>query len=505
MAGADFGFVGQAYDAPNPYQDNQKLINWYLERTQDDKSKMPTTLLGAPGLNPLIQLGVVGQVRGCWVLPGGNSAIWVSGNTAYLVTTIVPATQNTIAQFSTTTLGTLLTNSGQVCIRDNGAGGYAILVDGPYGYTYNLTTGVFAQIADPAFLGSDRVDFIDGWLIFNQPGTQNFYTSAPTPYTVTFNGSFFAKNDSSSDNLVTFAANNRELWLVGERHTEIWYDAGGAQFAFQRIPGAAPQIGCSAKHSITRVGDSLVWLAKSERGENIVVRTKQYTWEEISTHAISHQISTYPLISDAFAYSYEEEGHLFYVLTFPTADKTWVYDATASAMSDVPVWHERASYDTPTGTFHRHRSNCFCNLQDLRLVGDYTTGQIHQMSRNYYTDAGNPLIAVRRCPHIWSREDRERVFHSRLQIEFAPGVGLQTGQGSNPQAMLRWSDDAGANFGSEHWTSIGKAGQMKNRAIWRRLGHARDRVYEVRFSDPTKRDVIGATLFAEGTENSEAA
>lgn len=498
MQGGDFGFCGSSYDAPNPYQDQQRTINWFIEASQDDKSKMQYGLLGAPGLNPILRPAPSGEVRGCWVLPGDLASLWVVDFTCYLVTMTVPATQTSIAQFSTASVGSLLTNNGQVCIRDNGAGGYAVLVDGLYGYTYNINTGVFAQITDPAFLGADVCAFIDGWLIFNQPGSQNFYTTAPTPYTITFDGSFFAKNDVSSDYLVTLMENNRELWLIGERHTEVWFDAGGAQFAFSRIPGIAPQIGCSAKHSIARLGNSLAWLGRSERGENVVVQTQQYGYVDISNRAIEHAISSYPLVSDAFAYTYEEEGHLFYVLTFPTADATWVYDATTSQAVGQPIWHQRASYDQTLGVFHRHRSNCFTNFQDLRLVGDYQSGQIHQMTRSVYTDAGNPLIAVRRAPHIWSRENRERLFHSQLQIEFAPGVGLQVGQGVNPQAMLRWSSDGGATFGNELWTTIGAAGEMKNRAIWRRLGQSRDRIYEVRISDPVKRDVIGATLFLEG-------
>lgn len=505
--GGDFGFVGQSYTAADPAQDRQSAVNWFVEVSQDDKSKTPTALLGAPGLNPLLHVSngpAGGEVRGAWVLPGGTRAIVVTGNYVTMVQMTVPATQTTIAQFSVTGFGTLLTTTGQVCIRDNGQqGGQAVIVDGLYGYTVNLSGApVLTQITDPNFFGADRVAFIDGWFIFNEPGTQNFYTNAPTPYTITFSASFFALKDSSSDNLVTLHENNRELWLIGERTSEVWYNAGGANFSFSRIPGVAPQIGCAAKNSICRLGDSLVWLARSERGENVVVKTEQYGFAPISTMAVAAAISSYPLVSDAFGFVYEEEEHLFYVLTFPTADKTWVYDATTE------MWHERASYKSSTGAFHRVRANCFMNLQNLRLVGDFESGYLHQMTRSVFTDAGfdstsglpttEPLIAIRRAPTLWSRENRKRLFHSSLQVEFRPGVGLSSGQGSDPQAMLRWSDDAGETFGNQHWVTIGKTGKYKNRALWRRLGTARDRVYEVSISDPVRRDIVGATLFAEG-------
>lgn len=578
--GSDWGFVGDSYAAPDILQDAQTCINWYVEISERQSSKMPLALLGCPGLNP-VATTQTGAVRGAWVLPGGQRAIVVTGNTAYLLTVTVPATQTSEAQFSVASIGTLLTNNGPVSIRDNGdifggKGGYAVIVDGQFGYYYFLTgtiysvpfvggvstgsptitlseipaglvigpavtitdssgyvlggtlftevdfngvtltmsqnaTGTnaadnlvitippFGQITDPAFLPSSNVDFIEGWLIFNQVGTRTFFTNATTPYTLLFAGSFYALKDSSTDDLVTLQANNRELWLLGERTSEVWYNAGGTSFAFARIPAVGPQIGCAAAASITRMSNDLVWLASNEQGENMVVVTNQYSWSRLSTHAVENAISSYPVVSDAIGYAYEEDGHLFYMLTFPTADVTWCFDGKSK------MWHQRLSFNPAQGQYHRHRSNCFMNFADMRLVGDYQTGQIHQMSRQFYTDAGAPLRCQRRAPHVWSKQNRKRIFHGWLQIEFTPGVGLQVGQGTIPEAMLRWSNDGGFTWSNEHWRSIGKAGQTLHRAIWKRLGTTRDRVYELNYSDPTPRDIIGATLFFEPEDEQEAA
>lgn len=511
--GGDFGFVGSAYTAPDPFQDRQSCINWYVEYSQDGKSKTPTALLGAPGKNEILDFSITtsgiaiantGGVRGVWVLPGGTDALWVVGDTVILTQMTVPATQTSIAQFSKTYIGQLLTNNGPVCIRDNGPGGYAVIVDGLYGYLYEIATFTLTQITDPAFLPADRVAFIDGWLIFNHVGTQTFFTTSPTPYTVTFSGSFYALKDSSSDNLVTLMENNRELWLIGERTSEVWYDAGGANFAFSRIPGVAPQIGCAASQSIARLGSSLVWLAKSERGENIVVKTEQYNYIQISNRAIEAAISGYPLVSDAIGFVYEEEGHLFYVLTFPTADMTWVYDHTSSEAAGTPQWHRRASFNTTTGTLHRDKANCFANYQNIRMVGDFQAQSGYQMSRKIYTDGDDPLVAVRRTPYVWSKEDRRRMFMASLQIDFAPGVGNSSGSGSDPQLMLRSSRDNGATFGTEFFVPVGRTGEYLNRAIKRRLGVSRNYVAEVRYTEPTPRDIVGATLFAQQEEGAAA-
>ena len=239
---------------------------------------------------------------------------------------------------------------------------------------------------------------------------------------------------------------NAEAWLIGERQSEVWFPQGTTNFGFQRLPGVAPQIGCAAKHSIARCGAQLAWLGKNEQGENIVVISSQYSWERISNHAVEHAISQYPVVSDAVGYGYEEEGHLFYMLTFPTADVTWCFDFSSNC------WHKRLSWDPVAGVYHRHRSNCYMDFGNVRIIGDYQTGALLQMSRKLYTDNGVPLRALRRSPHLWSRENRERIFFSQLQIEFTPGVGLSgvqaqssqpQGQGTNPQAMLRFSDDGG--------------------------------------------------------------
>ena len=581
--GYDPGFVGPSYQAPMALQDAQDTINFYLEKSAQGQnpmalpasqstSKMPNALLGCPGLLPILSTQT-GQVRGAWVLPGGQQALVVTGNTLYLITIQVPATQNSYAVLQKTAVGTLLTNSGPVSMRDNGVmslgkGGYCLIVDGLYGYYYllsgvayttsfqgslsigsptitlpgvlpnglivastptltdtggvipsgtlityvdtnlltitmsqnatgnnftdtiTLTIPIFGQITDQGFLACSNLAFIEGWLIGNHVGTRTFFTTGPTPYQMLFPGTFFSLKDSSTDNLVTLEEQNRELWLIGERTSEVWFNAGGQNFAFSRLPGVGPQIGCSAAASIARCGAQLTWLGQNEQGENIVVCTNQYSWTRLSNHAIEHAISQYPVVSDAIGYGYEEEGHLFYMLIFPTADVTWCFDFTTGE------WHKRLSFTT---AYHRHRSNCFMNFADMRIVGDYSTGQLHHMSRAYYTDADWPLRALRRTPHIWSAQNRERVFCSQFQVEFTPGVGSQTGQGVNPQAMLRWSDDGSFTWSNEYWTTIGAAGETKNRAIWRNLSRARDRVWEVVITDPVPRDIIGATLYAEAS------
>jgi hypothetical protein len=499
---AQWGFVGPAYQAANVLQDNQASINWFVEIDPNEpnpqgptmnaaEAKTALGLLGVPGLSS-INSAFNGPVRGAWVLPGNTQCIFVIGASVVVATASHSGTQ---ATYSFSSVGTMQSASGTVDIRDNGAGKIAVIVDGSTNlYVYDVTAGTLTRFAGTGYLGATNVVELDGWFVFNQPGTQKFFTS-PNYWNGTdnFDGTFFALKDDSPDNLVTLYQNHREIWMIGESTTEPWYNQGGANFPLGRIDGAMIQIGCAAAHSVARTGKGMIWLGRSERGENSVVITEGYDFKVVSTPAVSWALNQYPVVSDAIGYTYTEEGHEFYVLTLPTADATWVYDLTTG------FWHQRASFDTATGQFHRQRVNCLVNFAGNRIGGDYNNGRIYRQSRDYFADDQYPLVAMRRSPHVWDKNDRNRVAHSRLQIEFFPGVGLSTGQGSDPQAMLRWSNDGGRTWGNEHWTGIGKTGETKNRAIWRRLGAARDRVYEVRVSDPVKRDIVGASLAAGAT------
>ena len=162
------------------------------------------------------------------------------------------------------------------------------------------------------------------------------------------------------------------------------------------------------------------------------------------------------------------------------------------------MWHKWL-YTNNRGQYERHRGNCCAVFQGLVYVGDYENGQIYNLDRKNYTDNGQTIRRLRRAPHLVA--DLQRQYFEELQIQFQPGVGNSTDPGQTPQAMLRWSNDGGSTWSSEHWTSIGLVGKYKNRAIWRRLGMARDRVFEVVVSDPINAVIISANLKASAGEN----
>ena len=345
---------------------------------------------------------------------------------------------------------------------------------------------------DGPFEGGGTVDITDNYFVYNKPNSQLWAASdLLSPITDPLS---FASKDGSPDDLVSIIVDRREVYLLGEMSSEVWINSGAVPFPFTRIPGTSTQQGIAAQYSMSRMGNSFAYVSKNNRGEAMIVRMNGYFPERISTHAVETTLVNQN-VSDAIAWTYQLEGHEVYVVTFPsigTNGLTWAYDQTTS------LWHKWL-YRNNQNEFERHRGNCCAFFNQQVLVGDYENGKIYQLSRNFYTDDGQPIRRIRRAPHITT--DLQRQYFHELQIQFQPGVGLSTGQGEDPQAMLRWSNDGGSTWSNEYWTSIGKQGKYLNRAIWRRLGFSRDKVFEVSISDPVKAVIISANLKAEAGEN----
>jgi hypothetical protein len=301
----------------------------------------------------------------------------------------------------------------------------------------------------------------------------------------------FASKDGAPDDLVSLIVDHREVYLLGEQSSEVWVDVGTQPFPFQRIPGTSTQHGIVAKNSMARVGNSFAYVSRNIRGQGMIVQMNGYSPQRISTHAVENTLVN-QYIEDAIAWTYQLEGHECYVVTFPTLNLTWVYDVSTN------MWHKWL-HTNNLNEYERHRGNCCAVFQGKVLVGDYENGQIYELDPNNYTDNGQKVRRLRRCPHIVT--DLQRQFFDELQIQFQPGVGLQTGQGDNPQAMLRWSNDGGSTWSNEYWVGIGKVGRYVNRAIWRRLGWSRDRIFEVVISDPIKAVIVSANLKASAGDN----
>lgn len=476
----DFNFVGPSYVAKSIYQDDQESINWYCQFDPNKAKASPegpfgrgyNTLYPTPGTVLKLALPTF-PLRGFRVIPGGQMMLAVAGAVLYAIT----------PGYVATAVGVLLTNSGLVSMSDNGVSAY--LCDGFNRYYYTWGTNTFALVADGGFPSGGHVEIVDGFLIYTNPNTNQWGATAVN--SVASGALSFSTKFSAPDNVQTIQVVNRDTYIIGEKTTEVWLDAGLFPFPFQIIAGTSMQHGTGAPNSVSRLGEGFAMLAQDTRGDSTVISVSGYKPTRISTFAVEDAINGYAITSDAIGMTHQWGGHEFYMLTFPTADVTWCYDLATN------LWHKRAYRDT-NGVLHRHRANCMAFFAGDVVTGDFQNGNIYAFSETTYADNGVTQPSIRRCPHLTS--DLQRQFFHDLQIQFQPGVGLQTGQGADPQAMLTWSDDGGSTWSSQHWTSIGRVGKYKNRAIWRRLGQARDRIFEVQVTDPVNRVVVSANLNA---------
>ena len=501
--------LGSSYVARSVNAADSRMVNLFPEMVPE-AGKEPAFLSRAPGLRLLASLGD-SPVRGLWQYGGYGYA--VSGTNLYKIS----------SSWAVTLLGTV-SGSGPVSMADNGNQLF-VACNGP-SYIYNSSTSVFQQITDPDFPGAVAVGYLDGYFVFNEPNSQKVWVTSLLEGTQV-DPLDFASAEGSPDGLVSLIIDHREAWLFGTNSVEVWYDAGNADFPLARLQGAFNEIGCAAAYSVAKLDNGLFWLGSDARGNGIVYRANGYTGQRISTHAVEWQIQQYNNISDAVAYTYQQDGHAFYVLIFPSANTTWVYDVATQA------WHERAGFSN--GQFTRHRSNCQMNFGGEIVVGDYANGNIYAFDLTTYSDNGD----IQKWLRSWralptGQNNLNRTAHHSLQLDCESGVGLDgndvstllnslntelglallaesgttilvsvsTVQGTDPQVMLRWSDDGGHTWSNEHWRNMGRIGEYGRRVLWRRLGMTmklRDRVYEVSGTDPVKIAIMGAELHLSPT------
>lgn len=300
-----------------------------------------------------------------------------------------------------------------------------------------------------------------------------------------------ASKTAAPDLLVASVVMHREVWLIGEETTEVWNNTGAADFTFGIIPGVFIEHGCVAKYSIAKQDLSICWLSRDKQGQAMVLKGADYKATRISTFAMEAAIQQYSRVDDAEGYTYQQGGHTFYVLTFPTAEATWVHDFAEGE------WHERASADS-NGILKRHRARCAFLAYGKNLCADYQTGAIYEFDQTVFNDNGTSVRRIRSFPHL--QTDGSRVQYQRFIAEMEVGQLPESLTSSPPLVNLRWSDDRGQSYGNAVQMPIGSAGQYLTSLSWWRLGIARSRVFELSWAADVKTALSGAYVQAEPVE-----
>ena len=343
------------------------------------------------------------------------------------------------------------------------------------------------------------MDYLDGFFVFNRPGTREFYWSLQGSVTFDPLNLNKAEKGSYSDNLVTVIVAKKEIYLLGERTSEIWYNAaipdpttGFLLSQFGQVQGTFIDHGCVAKYSAASYDNGVYWLTRDRSGRGIVMQAQGYQTTRISTYAIESAIAGYDVIEDAIGMVYQMAGHVFFVLTFPSADHTWVYDITTRQ------WHEWLWCDI-NGAEHRHRAMCCYPCGDRILVGDWQYGYVYELDRDTYTDNGAPIKRQRAFPHMVL--DGRRLFYREFLADMETGTNSPV-----PNLVsLDWSDDRGHSFGSPVTIEHGRCRRVFYIASVATLGMTQGRVFRLTWVAETNTALQGAWITVDPADAETAA
>lgn len=468
-----------AYSAESYIANAQRCVNLYPEKNPANaEPEFPTTHYVKPGNKVLGSPSAQGFGR-CLYRATNGDAYAVVNQTVYYID----------PGFKFNNIGGLIADvATPAYMSDDGTD--IVLVDGsPQGYDINMAGRTLLQIGDPDFQGSDRVDYLDTFLIFNKPNSNEWYCTLSDQ--VSFDGLFVGIKTAWPDNILCVLANEREAILFGSLKGEPWFNAGSVPFPFQLTPGIIIEQGCAAKYSPQKMDTFVYWLSQTIEGARMVMRmTSNNVAQRISTHAIENEFLTYPRVDDAIGSVYQIKGHSFYSLHFPTADRTWVYDASTEQ------WWEDASFDS-NGVQHRARGAFTTYAYGKNLALDWATGALYQIDQQTFTDNGNPIPWIRSFPHYANELKYQGMgaivldiatgmsqgtgengqFLSPWSLGFSSGFGPIT-QVAAPTVNIRISRDGGNNYGNNRPKMGVSSGRYRNMMRWRGNGIARDWVFE---------------------------
>jgi hypothetical protein len=460
MPAADFLFCGPTFQSRDGLWAAERAVNLYPEVDPAGRAKSKVALMGTPGLSVFATLPKT-PVRGLWA--GEGRLFAVGDDTLYEIDSAGSASARPGAMLGATTP-----------VQISGNYNSLFVVDGNKGYLDDGAT--VTEVVDTV-----SGCFLDGYFVGLEPDTNNVIISG------LFDGSTWDALDTqtkmgSLDRIMRVVAHNGQLWLFGSKTIEVWYHSGAADYPFERISGASIDVGTVTAWSIAAVDGTLLWLGSDERGVGVVYQSQGYTPKRVSNSAIEYFIESYRAASATIdpnitGYCYQEDGHTFYVLNFPAASATLAYDLTTG------MWHERSFYNSGTGVYqqsHGGSFHAFAFGKHLVASIGYNSGKIYQQSLDIFTDDSGSIRRYRRAPYVST--DQQYLFHSQVRFHTL----------STSTVNFRYLKDDGTT-----WSATKTATPANHECEFRRLGRARDRLYEAWIDNGTARQgFIGAWLSA---------
>lgn len=450
----------------------QRRLNCYYEN-RDDGDKARIVLYGTPGMKLKFTVGT-------------SPARGLLGSVLYLYVVAGSVFYQLNASGTTLGTGSLSTSSGLVSLAQNPT--QVLLVDGTAGYLFNPTTHVLAPLtvanfpSSAGFPSSARtITFASGYFVAEVPGTQQFQVSGLFDG-ATWSALAFASASQYSDTLLAVDSLIGNLLLFSNTHLEFWQNVGSTPQPFQPILSATTEYGIAAVFSRAHVDGSIIFVAQSPQGGVSVCQIKGYQVTPISTPDLDYIFSTFPTVSDAVGLAYRTDKHPMYQVTFPTANRSFLYDCLTG------IWNETQTGIT-TQYAQRHIGNLSTLFGGVQLISDYANGNLYTADSGTFTD--NSATIPRQVISKHQLQDFNVFSIDEAYVDMETGVGTVSGAGMNPNVQLSVSKDNGRTFGTPRTRSLGTFSAYTTRAIWRRWGSARVFVFKVDMTDPVKFVITG--------------
>jgi hypothetical protein len=290
-------------------------------------------------------------------------------------------------------------------------------------------------------------------------------------------------------------------YYFNENSVEVFKDTGAEIGPFSRVEGGAISIGIAANTSAVSILNKVYFLGRTASGLLGVVELDGTNYKVVSTPDFVQRVDDYVSYSDAIGWTDTHNGHLFYNITFPNVTlasgyeynigTTWSYDITTN------MWFERTSYDEAADGETRHIANCSMFLGGKQLVGSYVDGDFYEISADHLDESGT---YIRREIITSTLIDRDSFFSIyNLEIDIERGIGLVSGQGSDPQISLETSTDRGNTWSQPMIRSAGATGQYSTVVRFSSIGGGRSMTLRLRMTDPVPWAFAGITGEVEGS------
>jgi len=482
-------FIGETYPHLSKNVSPQRTLNLYPEIISNPEAKEKYILVNTPGTKSFADLSAASSSR-CRGLHYTAKGVLYAVYGDQLIRVNTDGT--TDATFTISGTG----GSSTIYFADNE--NYLVFVDRQEMWLLEYATDTLTTQNSLPFTKPVMVKYIASrFVAFGQDSNQYWWSAVGPDAPLTWEGTGFASAEGSADNITAIGVTDGELILFGPRSYEVHRPTPDNDAPFARVNGSFTNIGCGAPNSVAEIMSSVYWLGSSTAGKNQVFMLQGYNAVPISNPAISNLLGELDIsapndlvntTSDCVGFTYQQEGHIFYVMNFLQANKTLVYDT-------IGQWHERSTRDPVFNKENRWEPLYCVYAYDRVLTGNGVVPQILELDLDTYNEYDGRAIKRQRIgPVLW--DDLYEVFHKSLIIDMETGVGLvdSADQGYDPQAVLRWSDDSGHTWSFERTATIGKIGKFGTRLKFNKLGRARNRVYELTITDPVKVVLLGETL-----------